>query len=62
MDLFASDRPLVEAAARAGLDQAALSACVRHHGPAGTAELGRVANEVRLAAHRRQSSRVLPSK
>jgi len=45
VDLFAADRPLVDAAQRAGLDLAALSACGNDYGAAATLDLGRVANE-----------------
>lgn len=45
VDLFSADRPLVEAAGRAGLDLAALAACGRDYGAAGTLDLGRLANE-----------------
>ncbi|MDO8973244.1 acyl-CoA dehydrogenase family protein [Reyranella sp.] len=45
VDLFSADRPLAEAAARAGLDLAALSACGRGYGAADTLDLGRLANE-----------------
>jgi putative acyl-CoA dehydrogenase len=45
VDLFSADRPLVDAARRAGLDLAALSACGRDYGAADTLDLGRVANE-----------------
>jgi len=45
VDLFAADRPLADAAARAGLDPAALSACGRDYGSAETLDLGRLANE-----------------
>ena len=45
LDLFSADRPLAEAAGRAGLDLAALAACGRDYGAAGTLDLGRVANE-----------------
>ena len=41
VDLFASDRPLADAAARAGLDLGALSACGRDYGSAATLDLGR---------------------
>ncbi|WP_422008575.1 acyl-CoA dehydrogenase family protein [Reyranella sp.] len=45
VDLFAADRPLADAAARAGLDLAALSTCGRDYGAAETLDLGRLANE-----------------
>lgn len=45
VDLFASDRPLADAAARLGLDAKALSACGRDYGSAETLDLGRIANE-----------------
>ena len=45
VDLFTSDRPLVDAAQRYGLDAAVLSACGRDYGSTETFELGRVANE-----------------
>ncbi len=45
IDLFSADRPLADAAARAGLDLAGLSACGRDYGAADTLDLGRVANE-----------------
>ena len=45
VDLFSADRPLADAAARAGLDLAGLSACGRDYGAAETLDLGRVANE-----------------
>ncbi len=45
VDLFAADRPLADAAARAGLDPGALSACGRDYGSAATLDLGRLANE-----------------
>jgi putative acyl-CoA dehydrogenase len=45
VDLFAADRPLVDAAHRAGLDLGELSACGRDYGSAATLDLGRVANE-----------------
>ena len=45
VDLFSADRPLVEAAERAGLDIAPLSACGRDYGAADTLDLGRLANE-----------------
>ncbi|TAJ36818.1 MAG: DNA alkylation response protein [Reyranella sp.] len=45
VDLFAADRPLADAAARAGLDLGALSACARDYGSAETLDLGRLANE-----------------
>ncbi|MBV8186976.1 MAG: acyl-CoA dehydrogenase family protein [Alphaproteobacteria bacterium] len=45
VDLFGSDRPLVDAARRVGLDLAALSACGKDYGSAATLDLGRVANE-----------------
>ncbi len=45
VDLFGADRPLADAAQRAGLDLAALSVCGRDYGAADTLDLGRVANE-----------------
>lgn len=45
VDLFSADRPLADAAARAGLDLAALSACGKDYGAADTLDLGRLANE-----------------
>jgi putative acyl-CoA dehydrogenase len=45
VDLFATDRPLADAAARLGLDVKALSACGRDYGSAATLDLGRIANE-----------------
>ena len=45
IDLFAADRPLADAAARYGLDAAALSVCGRDYGSAETLEFGRLANE-----------------
>jgi putative acyl-CoA dehydrogenase len=45
VDLFSADRPLAEAAQRAGLDLAELSACGKDYGAAETLDLGRVANE-----------------
>ena len=45
VDLFSADRPLADAAARAGLDLAGLGACGKDYGAAGTLDLGRVANE-----------------
>ncbi len=45
VDLFSADRPLADAAARAGLDLAGLSACGKDYGAAETLDLGRVANE-----------------
>lgn len=45
VDLFGADRPLADAAQRAGLDLAPLSACGRDYGAADTLDLGRVANE-----------------
>jgi putative acyl-CoA dehydrogenase len=45
INLFRADRPLVDAATRAGTDLAALSACGRDYGAAATLDLGRVANE-----------------
>jgi putative acyl-CoA dehydrogenase len=45
VDLFSADRPLADAAARAGLDLANLSACGTDYGAAATLDLGRVANE-----------------
>ncbi len=46
VDLFSADRPLVDAAGRAGLDLKALAACGKDYGSAETLDLGRVANEV----------------
>ncbi len=45
VDLFSADRPLADAAQRAGLDLAGLSACGKDYGAAGTLDLGRIANE-----------------
>jgi putative acyl-CoA dehydrogenase len=45
VDLFTADRPLADAAARAGLDLAGLAACGRDYGSAETFDLGRIANE-----------------
>src|SRR5215468_1267936 len=45
LDLFSADRPLADAARRAGLDLASLSACGKDYGAAETLDLGRVANE-----------------
>ncbi len=45
VDLFTSDRPLAEAAARYKLDSKALSACGKDFGSAETLDLGRLANE-----------------
>ena len=45
IDLFSADRPLADAAARAGLDRTGLSACGKDYGAADTLDLGRVANE-----------------
>ncbi|MBL6616773.1 MAG: acyl-CoA dehydrogenase family protein [Reyranella sp.] len=45
VDLFSADRPLADAAARAGLDLAGLAACGKDYGAARTLDLGRVANE-----------------
>ncbi len=45
VDLFTADRPLADAAARAGLDLASLAACGRDYGSAETLDLGRIANE-----------------
>jgi putative acyl-CoA dehydrogenase len=45
VDLFGADRPLADAAQRAGLDLAALSVCGRDYGATETLDLGRVANE-----------------
>jgi len=45
VDLFSADRPLADAAARAGLDLANLAACGKDYGAAATLDLGRVANE-----------------
>ncbi|MFI5003130.1 MAG: DNA alkylation response protein, partial [Reyranellales bacterium] len=45
VDLFASDRPLSDAAARYDLDRKALSACGKDYGSAETLDLGRQANE-----------------
>ena len=40
VDLFSADRPLVEAATRAGLDLADLADCGRDYGAATTLDLG----------------------
>jgi len=45
VDLFSSDRPLVDTANRYGLDVESLSACGRDYGSAEVFELGRTANE-----------------
>ena len=45
VDLFSSDRPLAEAAARYKLDSKALSVCGKDFGSAETLDLGRLANE-----------------
>ena len=45
VDLFSADRPLADAAARYGLDLAALSRCGKDYGAAETLDLGRIANE-----------------
>ena len=45
VDLFSVDRPLADAATRAGLDLAGLSACGKDYGAADTLDLGRIANE-----------------
>ncbi len=45
VDLFSSDRPLAEAAARYKLDGKALAACGKDFGSAETLDLGRLANE-----------------
>ncbi|MPZ29713.1 MAG: DNA alkylation response protein [Rhodospirillales bacterium] len=45
VDLFSADRPLADAAQRAGLDLAGLAACGKDYGAAATLDLGRVANE-----------------
>ncbi|MEA2803769.1 MAG: putative acyl-CoA dehydrogenase [Rhodospirillaceae bacterium] len=45
VDLFSADRPLADAAVRAELDVAGLSACGKDYGAADTLDLGRVANE-----------------
>jgi len=45
IDLFSVDRPLADAATRARLDLAGLSACGKDYGAAETLDLGRVANE-----------------
>jgi putative acyl-CoA dehydrogenase len=45
VDLFSADRPLADAAVRAGLDLAGLSACGKDYGAAATLDLGRIANE-----------------
>jgi putative acyl-CoA dehydrogenase len=45
IDLFSTDRPLSDAAARYGLDLAALAACGTDYGSAETLDLGRIANE-----------------
>ena len=46
VNLFTADRPLADAAARSGLDIAALARCGKDYGAAETLDLGRVANEV----------------
>jgi putative acyl-CoA dehydrogenase len=46
VDLFSADRPLHDAAARAGLDLETLARAGRDYGSAETLDLGRVANEV----------------
>jgi putative acyl-CoA dehydrogenase len=46
VDLFATDRPLADAAARYGLDLGAFSTTGRDYGSAETLDLGRLANEV----------------
>ena len=46
VNLFTADKPLADAAARSGLDLAALAKCGRDYGAADTLDLGRVANEV----------------
>jgi putative acyl-CoA dehydrogenase len=46
VNLFTSDKPLADAAARSGLDVAALARCGQDYGAAETLDLGRVANEV----------------
>jgi putative acyl-CoA dehydrogenase len=45
VDLFSADRPLADAAQRAGLDLTGLAACGKDYGAAATLDLGRVANE-----------------
>jgi putative acyl-CoA dehydrogenase len=45
IDLFKADKPLLEAAARYGLDLGSLSACGQDYGSSETLELGRQANE-----------------
>jgi putative acyl-CoA dehydrogenase len=45
VDLFSADRPLADAATRAGLDLASLSVCGKDYGAADTLDLGRIANE-----------------
>ena len=45
VDLFSADRPLADAAQRAGLDLVGLAACGKDYGAAATLDLGRVANE-----------------
>ncbi|TMJ32205.1 MAG: DNA alkylation response protein, partial [Alphaproteobacteria bacterium] len=45
VDLFSTDKPLSDAAARCGLDLKALAACGKDYGSAETLDLGRVANE-----------------
>src|SRR3954454_17713797 len=45
VDLFSADRPLADAARRAGLDLAQLAACGKDYGSAETLDLGRLANE-----------------
>jgi putative acyl-CoA dehydrogenase len=45
IDLFNADKPLLEAAARCGLDLEMLAACGKDYGSAETLDLGRVANE-----------------
>src|SRR3982750_4977857 len=45
VDLFSTDKPLSEAAARRGLDSKVLTACGKDYGSTETLDLGRVANE-----------------
>ncbi len=51
VDLFSADRPLADAALRAGLDLAMLSQAGRDYGSWATLDLGRVANEVPPRLH-----------
>ena len=46
LNLFTADKPLADAAARSGLEIAALARCGKNYGAAETLDLGRVANEV----------------